>query len=94
MNAPFVRMAVTHAVRRGLAEAVLRRWSRVHDPADMDDALGLVQGVPPAPPLGLPAPVPVAPQPGGPLPLAAIQAPPGVLPHAAVALGLFGGQGM
>jgi len=30
--APFVRMAVGHAVRRGLAEAVLRRWRRVADP--------------------------------------------------------------
>ena len=26
--APFIRMAVAHAVRRGLAEAVLRHWRR------------------------------------------------------------------
>ena len=33
--APFIRMAVAHAVRRGLAEAVLRHWRRVADPADV-----------------------------------------------------------
>ena len=32
---PFIRMAVAHAVRRGLAEAVLRHWRRVADPADV-----------------------------------------------------------
>ena len=32
------------AVRRGLAEAVLRRWRRVRDPADVPS----VQGAPPA----------------------------------------------
>ena len=41
--APFIRMAVSHAVRRGLAEAVLRRWRRVRDPADVPSG----QGAPP-----------------------------------------------
>ena len=38
--APFIRMAVSHAVRRGLAEAVLRRWRRVRDPADVPSGQG------------------------------------------------------
>ncbi len=42
--APFVRMAVSHAVRRGLAEAVLRRWRRVSDPS------ALYAAPPPPPP--------------------------------------------
>ena len=54
--APFIRMAVSHAVRRGLAEAVLRRWRRVRDPADVPSqrAGRHACGRPPAP-----APVPV-----------------------------------
>ena len=81
--APFIRMAVAHAVRRGLAEAVLRRWRRVRDPSDLPSGLGVPLAAPPAlalaglPPPGLPAPAPV--HAGGPD------------PHAAVALGLFGG---
>ena len=86
--APFVRMAVSHAVRRGLAEAVLRRWVRVRDPADLADALGL----PPPPPAiiadarpaspGLLAPIP--------LPLAVIPPPaPLGAPADALAAALF-----
>jgi hypothetical protein len=49
--APFVRMAVSHAVRRGLAESVCRWWERVRDPSDVHSA----------PPI--PAPVAVRPSP-------------------------------
>ena len=58
--APFVRMAVSHAVRRGLAESVLRRWRRVRDPSDLPSAfpsLAPLPGAPPAPP-ALPMPLP------------------------------------
>ena len=63
--APFVRMAVSHAVRRGLAEAVLRRWQRVVDPADVISGQGVQPAVGPPPlplaaiplPVGMPAPL-------------------------------------
>ena len=58
--APFIRMAVAHAVRRGLAEAVLRRWRRVADPADVLAG----QGAPPDPGLPLLPPLPIAAIPG------------------------------
>ena len=81
--APFIRMAVAHAVRRGLAEAVLRHWRRVADPADVLAG----QGAPPGP--GVPL-LPLLP----PLPIAAIPLPDGMAaPLAAlgaVPLGLFG----
>ena len=83
--APFLRMAVGHAVRRGLAEAVLRRWRRVSDPADV-----LVAAAPASrrrllgpgdfPPLA-PAAVAAA------APLAVVP----VAAHAGVAAALFGG---
>ena len=71
--APFARMAVTHAVRRGLAEAVLRRWRRVVDPADIfsNAAVSAAAAPPPLPlaaiplPDGMPAPVAALPPPGG-----------------------------
>ena len=81
--APFVRMAVCHAVRRGLAEAVLRHWRRVRDPSDLPSVLPPADPAPPPVPLpalplppGLPAPVAL---PGpGPDPLAAaVVVPPG-----------------
>ena len=55
--APFIRMAVAHAVRRGLAEAVLRHWRRVADPADVLAGQGAPPdpGVPPLPPLPIAA---------------------------------------
>ena len=78
--APFIRMAVAHAVRRGLAEAVLRQWRRVADPADVLAG----QGAPPDP--GVP-PLP-------PLPIAAIPLPDGMAAplaaFGAVPVGLFG----
>ena len=82
--APFVRMAVSHAVRRGLAEAVLRRWVRVRDPADLADALGLLPPAIIARPAssGLLAPVP--------LPLAVVPPPaPLGAPVDALAAALF-----
>ena len=84
--APFVRMAVSHAVRRGLAEAVLRRWQRVVDPADIIGG----QGAPPA--AGQPPLLPLAaiPLPDGMLaPLAAL--PPAGGLHGGVHGGVFGG---
>ena len=71
--APFARMAVTHAVRHGLAEAVLRRWRRVVDPADIfsNAAVPAAAAPPPLPlaaiplPDGMPAPVAALPPPGG-----------------------------
>ena len=84
--APFVRMAVSHAVRRGLAEAVLRRWQRVVDPADIIGG----QGAPPA--AGQPPLLPLAaiPLPDGMLaPLAAL--PPAGGLHVGVHGGVFGG---
>lgn len=78
--APFIRMAVAHAVRRGLAEAVLRHWRRVADPADVLAG----QGAPPDP--GVP--------PLQPLPIAAIPLPDGMAAplaaFGAVPVGLFG----
>ena len=78
--APFIRMAVAHAVRRGLAEAVLRHWRRVADPADVLAG----QGAPPDPGV-LPLP---------PLPIAAIPLPDGMAAplaaFGAVPVGLFG----
>ena len=50
--APFIRMAVGHAVRRGLAESVVRRWARVPDAGAVYPAL-----LPPPPaPAVVPAP--------------------------------------
>ena len=81
--APFVRMAVCHAIRRGLAEAVLRHWRRVRDPSDLPSVVPPADPAPPPVPLpalplppGLPAPVAL---PGpGPDPLAAaVVVPPG-----------------
>ena len=46
--APFVRMALGHAVRRGLAESVLRRWRRVHDPAALHGSLAAPVAAPAA----------------------------------------------
>ena len=71
--APFVRMAVSHAVRRGLAEAVLRRWQRVVDPADVISGQGVQPAVGPPPlplaaiplPVGMPAPLAPLPVPAG-----------------------------
>ena len=90
--APFIRMAVSHAVRRGLAEAVWRRWQRVVDPADVIGGQG-------APSAAGPAPLPLAaiPLPAGmPAPLAPLPAPAGGLHegghggvHGGVPLGLF-----
>ena len=91
--APFVRMAVAHAVRRGLAEAVLRRWCRVRDPSDLHAGL---PGPAPPPPLapaafpllpGLPAPLALNPPAAG---AGGLPAPHGPDPHAAVAVGLWG----
>ena len=75
--APFIRMAVAHAVRRGLAEAVLRRWRRVTDPADVLAGQGAPPdpGVPPLPIAAIPLPDGMA------APLAAF---------GAVPVGLFG----
>ena len=68
--APFARMALGFAVRRGLAESVYRYWTRVRDPADVIPALrpptpaaasGPVRFVPIAGgPASSVAPVPVA----------------------------------
>ena len=69
-------MAVGHAVRRGLAEAVLRRWRRVVDPADIHAAA----------PDPLPPPLPVVDPAAAPLLLA-----PAAIPHADIAAALFGG---
>ena len=71
---------VAHAVRRGLAKAVLRRWRRVADPADV---LAGRAGRPPSPPdPGLPL-LP-------PLPIAAIPLPDGMaVPLAAFGAGRF-----
>ena len=80
--APFTRMAVAHAVRRGLAEAILRRWRRVTDPADVLAGTGAPAGagLHPLPPLPMPiAPIPL---PDGMIALPAV--------HGAVPLGLFG----
>ena len=85
--APFVRMAVSHAVRRGLAEAVLRWWRRVKDPADViaRPATPAAAGPPPLPlaaiplPDGMFAPLAAHPVGGGPGVV------PGGVPH-----GLFG----
>ena len=84
--APFVRMAVSHAVRRGLAEAVLRRWRRVQDPADVIARPATPVPVAPLLPLaaiplpdGMLAPLAVHPVGGGP------GGAPGGMPH-----GLFG----
>jgi hypothetical protein len=92
--APFIRMAVAHAVRRGLAEAVLRRWRRVTDPANVLAGQGAPPGAgpPPLPPLPIAAALP----PDGwlPLPIAAIPLPDGMAAplaaHGAVPHGLFG----
>ena len=43
-------MAVSHAVRRGLAEAVLQRWRRVRDPADVPSGQGAPPAAAPPPP--------------------------------------------
>ena len=84
--APFVRMAVSHAVPRGLAEAVLRRWRRVQDPADVIARPATPVPVAPLLPLaaiplpdGMLAPLAVHPVGGGP------GGAPGGVPH-----GLFG----
>ena len=77
-------MAVSHAVRRGLAEAVLRRWRRVRaTPPSADVPSG--QGAPPAatpppPPQFQFAPIPLPDGMAAPL-----AAPLGGVPH-----GLFG----
>ena len=84
-------MAVAHAVRRGLAEAVLRHWRRVADPADVLACLlaGQAGRVPPLPDPGVP-PLPPLP----PLPIAAIPLPDGMAAplaaFGAVPVGLFG----
>jgi hypothetical protein len=53
-------MAVSHAVRRGLAEAVLRRWRRVRDPADVPSGQGAPPAAaPPPPPQFQFAPIPL-----------------------------------
>ena len=84
--APFVRMAVSHAVRRGLAEAVLRRWQRVVDPADVIPGLAVPAAADP-PPL-LPGAIPL---PDGMFaPAAALPLPPAAGLHGGVPLGLFG----
>ena len=91
--APLVRMAVSHAVRRGLAEAVWRRWQRVVDPADVIGGQGApsAAGPPPLPLAAIPLPA------GMPALLAPLPAP-GWGPHGGghggahggVPLGLFG----
>ena len=48
--APFIRMAVSHAVRRSLAEAVLQRWRHVRDPADAPSGQGAPPAAAPPPP--------------------------------------------
>ena len=80
--APFTRMAVVHAVRRGLAEAILRRWRRVTDPADVLAGTGAPAGAGPHPLPPLPMPIAPIPLPDGMIALPAV--------HGAVPLGLFG----
>ena len=48
--APFVRMAVSHAVRRGLAESVVRYWRRYPSAADVPRAPAPPPPPPPPPP--------------------------------------------
>ena len=99
--APFARMALGFAVRRGLAESIYRHWVRVADPADVLRAQ-------PAAPAGPAAPVqfvPVAAPPVAPgQPAAPVVAPVAVVPVVAapaqgggpqgqVAAQLFGGAG-
>ena len=101
--AGFTRMALAHAVRRGLAEQILRRWRRVTDPAHIHASPAVpppaaVLPLPPPPPaaalpplpipLPLPLPVPAAPA----APVAPVAALPGPL-HAALAAALFGAGG-
>ena len=100
--APFVRMALGHAVRRGLAESVLRRWRRVRDPAALHGSLVAPVAIPAAmddhvawPPLpAIPggAVLPAPPPPPALLPAgaAAVGAPGAHVDLAAVAGGLFG----
>ena len=80
--APFIRMAVVHAVRRGLAEAILRRWRRVTDPANVLAGTGAPAGAGPHPLPPLPMPIAPIPLPDGMIALPAV--------HGAVPLGLFG----
>ena len=86
--APFTRMALGHAVRRGLAEAVLRRWRRVRDPAALHPAPVAAPSPPPPPALSHVAwpPLPHAPPLHAPAPV------PGGGPDlGAIAAGIFGG---
>jgi hypothetical protein len=82
--APFARMAVTFAVRRGIAHSVARSWDR----AAVLPAAPPPQPPPPAPaaPIALPLPV------GAPVgPFAVLPLPAGyVAPMALLAAGMFG----
>ena len=66
--ATFTRMAIVHAIRRGLAEAIHRHWRTVRDVEDADRAAADALAASPAPaPPPAPAPAP-APAAGGPAP--------------------------
>ena len=75
---PFARMAVSHAVRRGLAETIYRYWRRVPDAADFPSA-----ALPPPPPRPPPLPLAIFAPPAAASAAAAAPAP-GVIAPAAV----------
>ena len=89
--APFLRMVLGHAARRGLATSVCTHWRRVHDVDDIyavpdppaSPSLSSIDEFPPLPALA--APAPVGPMPGPAIPAGAVPGPPG---H--IAAGLFG----
>ena len=88
--APFARMALGFAVRRGLAESVYRHWTRVRDPADVVPALRPPSPVAASSPVHfVPIAGPAAPVAPALLPLAAAPAQPS---HAPPPAPIAGGQ--